>query len=241
MFETFAEIWKDHLPEEAYRNLSSYGYYHVKHLDTNLRILSTFSLVYDIMNWYVVPNHTDPLGQLQFMEEVLELAEHNNEIVYIIGHIPPGDVFTLGKYMVRYRALINRFTNIIRGQYYGHTHYDEFKNVKSYRNDELSAGIVFAVPSITSYPRKNPSLRVWELDPKTWHIWDYEQHRLYVTTANKNADIVRQKPNYTEKELYDTAEWVIAYKFRDYFNISMEFEEIAKMIHKSKDDKEISK
>jgi len=73
VYETFGEIWKDYLTPEAYRNMSNYGYYHMKHLDTNLRIIGTFSMVYDTQNWYTVPNHTDPTGHLKFLEETLEL------------------------------------------------------------------------------------------------------------------------------------------------------------------------
>lgn len=71
VLETFADIWVDYLTPEAHKNLSSYGYYHMQHLDTNLRIIGTFSLVYDIQNWKLIPNHTDPLGELLFLEEIL--------------------------------------------------------------------------------------------------------------------------------------------------------------------------
>lgn len=242
VFEVFADIWKDYLTPEAYRNMSSYGYYHMKHLDTDLRIIGTFSMVYDTQNWYTLPNHTDPLDHLKFLEETLELCEHNGEVAYLIGHIPPGDIFTLSQWSKRFQALVNRFTNVIRGQFYGHTHYDEFKNVKSFRDDELSAGTVWAVGSLTSYPRKNPGLRIWEVDAETWHLWDYEQHRMYVNETNKEADKVRQKSNYTEEELRRTGKWQLAYKFLDYYGIqSMDFQEIAKLIERIKSDKTIAK
>lgn len=240
IFESFAEIWKEWLTPEAHFNMSNYGYYHMKHLDTNLRIISTFSLVYDIQNWYLVGNHTDPLNHLTFMEQILDYWETHNEVAYIIGHIPPGDVFTLSNWSTRFRALVNRYTNIIRGQFYGHTHYDEFKNIKSYRDDVLSAGTVWAVGSFTAYPRKQPGLRIWEVDSQTWHLWDYEQHRMYVNNTNIEANKVRQNPNYTEEELRKTGKWQIAYKFRDYFSISMQFEEIAKYIQRIKDEREVS-
>ena len=91
---------------------------------------------------------------LRFLEETLLDCEANGEVAYIIGHIPPGDVFALSQWSKRFVGLVNRFTNIIRGQFYGHTHYDEFKNIKSHRDDEISAGTVWAVGSLTSYPRK---------------------------------------------------------------------------------------
>lgn len=240
IFQTFADIWVDYLTPEAHYNFSNYGYYHMKHLDTNLRIISTFSLVYDTQNWFTVDNNTDPLNELAFLEETLAMCEKNNEVAYIIGHIPPGDVFALSKWSTRFRALVNRYTNIIRGQFYGHTHYDEFKNVKSFRNDSLSAGTVWAVGSFTAYPNKNPGIRIWEVDAETWHLWDFIQHRMYVTETNKQADIVRQNPHYTQEELKKTGVWKIAYTFRDYFGISMEFEDIAQYINKIDTDREVA-
>lgn len=242
VFESFADIWKDYLTLEAYRNMSNYGYYHQKHLDTNLRIIGTFSMVYDTQNWYLVPNHTDPLLHLKFLEETLEYCEHNNEVAYLIGHIPPGDIFTLSEWSTRFRALVNRFTNIIRGQFYGHTHYDEFKNVKSFRDDEMSAGTVWAVPSLTSYPHKHPGLRMWEVDADTWNIWDYEQYRMYVNDTNAAADAVRQNPDYTPEELKSTGKWQTSYKFKDYYGIdNMDFESLAKLVERSKTNERISK
>mmetsp|Transcript_8714 Transcript_8714/g.8252 ORF Transcript_8714/g.8252 Transcript_8714/m.8252 type:complete len:367 (+) Transcript_8714:612-1712(+) len=241
VFETFADIWKDYITPEAYKNLSSHGYYHEKHLDTNLRIIGTFSLVYDIQNWQLIPNHTDPLEHLKFLEETLDYCQHNNEVAYIIGHIPPGDVFALGQWTIRFRAIVNKYKNIIRGQFYGHTHYDEFKNVKSYRDDELSAGIIWATPSFTSYPKKQPSLRIWDVDPETWHLWDYEQWRFYIDVANDQVNEIRKQPNHTEDDIRNTAKWEIAYTFRDYFGISLEFEEVANYIERIKTDKEVAK
>lgn len=51
VFREFAEIWKDYLTPEAHFNMSNFGYYHMQHLDTNLRIIGTFSMVLDTQNW----------------------------------------------------------------------------------------------------------------------------------------------------------------------------------------------
>jgi len=45
-----------------------------------------------------MPNNTDPLGQLKFLEETLLLSEKNKNDVIIIGHIPPGDVFSMSEW-----------------------------------------------------------------------------------------------------------------------------------------------
>ena len=239
IFSEFADIWIDYLTPEAHHNFSNWGFYHQKHPNSNMRIVSTFSLVYDSQNWYTVPNNTDPLGELAFLEETLQMIEDNGEVAYIIGHIPPGDIFTLSNWCTRFRALINRYTNIVRGQFYGHTHYDEFKTVKSFRDDQISAGVVWATGSFTAYPNKNPGLRIWEIDPETWHLWDYQQHRMYLPEVNEAANEVRSRDDYTDEELRATGEWKIAYTFRDYFGISMDFEDIGSYINQIKDNDEV--
>lgn len=166
-------MWKEYLTEEAYESLSRFGYYHMMHPNSNLRIISTWSLTFDNMNWFLMPNNTDPLGQLRFLENTLLLSEKEGNDVIIIGHIPPGDVFSMSEWSWRFRAVIHRFSNIIRGQYYGHTHYDEFHVIRSYNESELSSGTVWVVGSLTSYPFKNPGLRVWYLDPDTYHIQNF--------------------------------------------------------------------
>ena len=50
----------------------------------------------------------------------------------------------------RYRALVDRFTNIISGQFFGHSHNDEIEIVRSY-SDDSPVGVVFITPSLTTY------------------------------------------------------------------------------------------
>jgi sphingomyelin phosphodiesterase len=50
----------------------------------------------------------------------------------------------------RYTALVDRFTNIIRGQFFGHTHDDEIEIVRSYA-DSSPVGVVHIAPSLTTY------------------------------------------------------------------------------------------
>jgi len=45
---------------------------------------------------------------------------------------------------------VERFTNIIRGQLFGHTHNDHIEIIKSF-NDGTPVGSVFIAPSFTTY------------------------------------------------------------------------------------------
>jgi len=84
------------------------------------------------------------------MIDVLRLSENSGEVVYIIGHIPPGDSQYLSECTKRYNAIIDRFSNIIKGQFFGHTHNDEFRTVSEYFNKNKTAGIIYTAPSLTT-------------------------------------------------------------------------------------------
>lgn len=43
-------------------------------------------------------------------------------MVYLIGHIPPKS--NLNDWSMRFNAIVDRYSYIIRGQFYGHTHSD---------------------------------------------------------------------------------------------------------------------
>ena len=93
--------------------------------------------------------------------------------------------------------MVDRFANIIRGQFFGHTHHDEFEIVRSY-SDDTPAGVVFITPSLTSYICFDiflcicrmgglyPSFRVFEIDAETNQPINYYQYRLDLEKWNQN-------------------------------------------------------
>ncbi len=122
------------------------------------------------------------------MESVLRSAERAGEYVFMIGHIPPGDANYLSECSQRYNALIDRFSYIIKGQFFGHTHYDEFKIVHEYFNKTNIAGVIFTAPSVTTYTNRMPSFRVYEVNANNNDLVDYNQYFLNLTKANLNPD-----------------------------------------------------
>ncbi len=183
------DIFKVWLGKEEYENFIKHGYYSSKFKNTNLRIIALNCFLCDALNFFLIRNPTDPGNQFDWMEKVLRMAEKNGEYVFIIGHIPPGDSTYLSQCSMRYNVLVDRFQNIIRGQFYGHTHYDEFRIVTEYFNSTSIAGMIYTAPSLTSYTFKNPSFRVYEVDSNTKILKDYQQYRLNLTEANLTPDI----------------------------------------------------
>lgn len=122
------------------------------------------------------------------MEEVFRSAEINGEYVYIIGHIPPGDTNYLSQCSKRYNALIDRFSYLIKGQFFGHTHFDEFRIIHEYFNYTNIAGVIFAAPSVTTYSNRMPSFRVYDVNASNNNLLDYTQYYLNITEANLKPD-----------------------------------------------------
>ncbi len=57
---------------------------------------------------------------------------------------------------------MRRYENIIRAQFYGHTHNDEFSVF--YNEDGQPSNVAFVGPSITSWTELNVGYRIFYLD-----------------------------------------------------------------------------
>ena len=53
-------------------------------------------------------------------------------MVYLIGHIPPKN--NLNDWAMRFSAIIDRYSYIVRAQFYGHTHNDHFSFIPKMNN-----------------------------------------------------------------------------------------------------------
>ena len=150
LLKKIASSWKNFLTEEAYNSFIENGFYTQMHLKTNLRIICYNSLLIDILNFYLLKNTNDPNGQIIWLENVLSEAEKNKEIVYLIGHIPIADVTFNSESSKRYQILLDRYSDIIRGNFAGHTHFDEVKIMREYYNENKTTGMVYIAPSLTT-------------------------------------------------------------------------------------------
>lgn len=54
----------------------------------------------------------------------LQYAEDHGEKVHILGHIPPRQC--MGSFSWNFDRIVNRYESTIAGQFYGHTHNDQF-------------------------------------------------------------------------------------------------------------------
>lgn len=119
-----------------------------------------------------------------------------------------------------YNRIINRFQHIIKGQFFGHTHFDEFeifyedmfeplkedkakpitfKKEKAYK----ATNIAYIGPSITTFGNVNPGYRIYVMDEDTFDIVDHHTYTLNLTEANiKGPGPLEFHLSYSAKETY---------------------------------------
>jgi sphingomyelin phosphodiesterase len=86
---------------------------------------------------YVLDTVSDPDNILQWTVNELLESEAIGEDVYIIGHVPPGDLDCLENWSHIFHQVVERFSSgTIKGLFYGHTHADEFEIF--YRNSDFN-------------------------------------------------------------------------------------------------------
>ena len=171
LLEESGEIWSQFLTPAALSPFKKHGYYTQLDRETSLRIIALNCLLYDTMNFYKLINSTDPYSQLAWLNSTLYEAEANNESVYIVSHLPPCCGFVNVDFGHRYGGLVERYENIIKGQFHGHTHWDQFtifmsKDAKHGGEGQFEerqpVGVALVGGAVTSHEFLNPSFRVYE-------------------------------------------------------------------------------
>ncbi|KAF8205435.1 sphingomyelin phosphodiesterase [Mycena galopus ATCC 62051] len=184
------------------------GSYSVTAPGTNLRIISINTVYWYKQNFWLYDSDTpvpDPRGILEFMVNQLQGAEDAGQRVWIIGHMPPGSQDAFNDQSNYYNQILQRYHNTIAGQFFGHTHYDEFEIAYSNyenRRADTAVGVAWIAPALT--PRSgNPALRVYDVDPDTYEIMD---SKVYFSDM--------KNPEYQTKP-----EWKLYYSAREEYGL----------------------
>ncbi|XP_061595205.1 sphingomyelin phosphodiesterase [Cololabis saira] len=189
LYNTMAEEWSPWLPEEALKTLRYGGFYTVR-IQPGLRVVSLNMNFCARENFWLMVNSTDPADQLQWLVQVLQASEDKGEKVHIIGHIPPG--LCLGSWSWNYYHIVNRYESTITGQFFGHTHLDEFQMFYDEETMTRPLGVAFIAPSVTTFINLNPGYRVYYVDgeyPSSSRlVLDHETFILNLTEANPQTN-----------------------------------------------------
>ena len=198
------EIFKIYLNEEAQKTFRENGYYSLLFNNSNLRIISLNCLPCDSMNFYLFFNHSDAKKMFNWLEETLYLSEKNNEIIYIMDHIPLINAQHTEQCAKRLHILFSRYQNIIKGYFSGHTHREQISLIYDIFNRSKPILINYISSELSSYGNLNPSFRYYEIDYESKFIKDFIQYRFDL-----------EKSNFYKKDF-----WYISYKGSELFNVS---------------------
>jgi sphingomyelin phosphodiesterase len=176
-----ASLWAQWIGTSAAASLKANGFYSVMHRNTNLKIVAINTLACDYENFWLLANVSDPGGNIAFLQSELEQAEANNQYVYIIGHVPPASEQCLSLWAMHYQVLIRRYANIVRGQFFGHQHTDEFRITRDKENNPI--GVQFLAPALDTYGYINPSFRIYRADFLSKSVLSFAQYRMNLNSA----------------------------------------------------------
>ncbi|XP_006885532.1 PREDICTED: sphingomyelin phosphodiesterase [Elephantulus edwardii] len=203
LYEAMANAWEPWLPAEALRTLRIGGYYALTPYP-GLRLISLNMNFCSRENFWLLINSTDPAGQLQWLVGELQAAENRGDKVHIIGHIPPGHC--LKSWSWNYYRIVDRYENTLAGQFFGHTHVDEFEVFYDEETLSRPLAVAFLAPSATTYISLNPGYRVYEIDgnyPGSSHVvLDHETFILNLTQANAPGATPHWQRLYRARETY---------------------------------------
>ena len=171
-----AEAWRDWIGPEAAKVLKETGYFSTVLEKFNLKVIALNTQAGNDENWVLMKNPTDPGQHLEWLRKELLASEKSNQLVYIIGHIPPQD--NVDEWGSRFNLLIERFNYIIRGQFYGHTHNDHLALFTA--SNDTTRKIInnyLVAPSFTTSTDRNPRYRILKVDRDTMRVVDYDQFK----------------------------------------------------------------
>jgi sphingomyelin phosphodiesterase len=116
----------------------------------------------------------------------LQQAEDLNEDVFILGHIAPGNPDVSKYWSAAFYKIVQRYEDVILGQFYGHSHRDEFKLF--YKDEDTlqePINVAYLCPSVTPYLGLNPGFRLYEIDSASNRIVNHYTWIMDLPKSNK--------------------------------------------------------
>ncbi|XP_025831709.1 sphingomyelin phosphodiesterase isoform X2 [Agrilus planipennis] len=205
LYEEAQDQWKKWLPTTSNSTIQQGGFYSVL-IRPGFRIISINTNYCSSLSWWLLLSSTDPAKELKWLVYELQEAESKGEKVHIIGHIPPGYSDCLKEWSKNYNKIINRYQNTITGQFFGHTHGDEFEVFYDDETSSIPTNVAYLCPSVTTFGNYNPAYRIYyvdgEHDTATWEILDHETWTTNLEEANNPGNSPHWYKLYSAKEAY---------------------------------------
>ncbi|XP_072211412.1 acid sphingomyelinase-like phosphodiesterase 3b isoform X2 [Excalfactoria chinensis] len=199
IYNQTAELWRSWLNEASVPLFRAGAFYSEKLPSPNTRgrmIVLNTNLYYDQNSQ--TTGEEDPGGQFQWLEETLTNASKAEEMVYIVGHVPPGffekkrgKPWFRRDFNERYLKIVQKHHGVIAAQFFGHHHTDSFRMF--YSDTGAPINVMFLAPRVTPWKTtlpgvtngaNNPGIRVVDYDADTLQVQDVVTYYLNLTHAN---------------------------------------------------------
>lgn len=200
VYDLYAKNWAQ--PEASKHS----GSYSALVPDTNLRIISINTQLFYRGNIWLYDSNTvqpDPDGLFAWLASELQEAEDAGQRAWIIGHLPPGKPDCLRNPSNYFNQVLQRYAETIAGVFAGHTHADEFEIGYSDNNNKTAAtaNLMTYIGGGATPNGRNPSFRVYDVDPDTYDIMDIK-----VYLSNLSSPTFQSGPTwdlyYSTRDLY---------------------------------------
>ncbi|CAD6195707.1 unnamed protein product [Caenorhabditis auriculariae] len=170
-----------------------------------LRIISLNTGFCEVTNFFLYINQSDPDSSMSWFVQELYQAEQAGEAVFVMAHIPPGDSECLEGWAINYYRVIQRFSDTIRAQFFGHDHLDFFtvfyEDMHNVTSKPISVG--YAAPSVTTFENQNPAYRIYDVDPySSFKILDYTSYSADLNESTKPTEEPKWEKLYSVKKEY---------------------------------------
>ncbi|KAF8591354.1 sphingomyelin phosphodiesterase [Ramaria rubella] len=178
VFNTQSAGWRRWINVTAANELDhTSGSYAVVVPETNLRIIAINTQYWYPQNFYLYDTDempADPNGILAFMVRQLQAAEDAGQRAWIIGHIPAGKADAFHDQSNYYNQIVQRYINTVAGQFFGHSHKDQFEIAYSdfdNQSAETADSVALICPALTP-TSGNPAFKLYDIDPDTLEVMD---------------------------------------------------------------------
>lgn len=159
LYESLADIWQAWLADEQLVTVRRGGFY-AKTVSPALKVISLNTNMCYYLNLWLLADSRDPAGQLAWLVRELADSEGRGQFVHILGHVPPSSFDCIYTWSEQFLRIVQRFNSTITGQFYGHTHFDQFNMFYS-EDRSTPVGVAFIAPSATSYTYVNPAYKLY--------------------------------------------------------------------------------
>ncbi|ODM95237.1 Sphingomyelin phosphodiesterase [Orchesella cincta] len=224
VYETAYEAWKQWIPSEERENFLRAGFYVVEINEKMRAIVVNTNVCYGFNMWQTY-SPRDPADMLQWLQNELYITAKGGKTAHIIGHVPPGHEDCSKAWSREFYKIVARYKTIVTGQFYGHTHYDEFRILHDPDNHTQPINVMWIGPSLTPYRIFNPGYRIYHMDANESTYGNIVDHETWVYDLDKaNEDYRQMYGNGTEMttpEVDDRiVQWFQLYQATKAYNIS---------------------